>query len=166
MLQAAQEGLKPYEKICVNKNILFIFELIDADEIDRECEIFQEKYDLILANHMLYHVYKRERFLRTLKEILTSDGCFCCTTVGAGHMKELEEQLKKVFSQVKKQEQENDLIVDDIDVLYQYVYSYPGNAAEILREKEEEFRNLLEKQIRKEGAMHIHKSQGLFICKK
>lgn len=23
MLQAAQEGLKPYEKICVNKNILF-----------------------------------------------------------------------------------------------------------------------------------------------
>lgn len=81
-------------------------------------------------------------------------------------MKELEEQLKKVFSQVKKQEQDNDLIVDDIEVLYQYVYSYPGNAAEILREKEEEFRKLLEKQIRKEGAMYIHKSQGLFICKR
>ena len=192
MLQAAQEGLKPYRTICENKNILFKYELIDADKINRECEIFQEKYDLILANHMLYHVYNRERFLRMIKEILTSDGSFCCTTVGAEHMKELEqlvkkfdkrieclnpksigfnlengeEQLKKVFSQVKKQEQENDLIVDDTEVLYQYVYSYPGNAPEILGERGEEFRKLLEKQIKKEGAMYIHKSQGLFICKK
>lgn len=192
MLQAAQEGLKPYRTICENKNILFKYELIDADKINRECEIFQEKYDLILANHMLYHVYNRERFLRMIKEILASDGCFCCTTVGAEHMKELEqlvkkfdkrieclnpksigfnlengeEQLKKVFSQVKKQEQENDLIVDDTEVLYQYVYSYPGNAPEILGERGEEFRKLLEKQIKKEGAMYIHKSQGLFLCKK
>ena len=74
--------------------------------------------------------------------------------------------LSQVFSSVKSEKHDSDLTVDDPQALYDYLYSYPGNVKQILEKRGGELMALLEERIRKEGAMFITKSQGIFICKK
>ena len=56
--------------------------------------------------------------------------------------------------------------MDRADAIYDYVYSYPGNAPCILEQRGEEFREMLEDMLRREGAIYIHKDTGMFICRK
>ena len=76
------------------------------------------------------------------------------------------EQLDKIFNLVTRIDFLNDLLVDDAKAVYDYVNSYPGNAAFVLEERGREFMDLLEKKIKKEGAIYIHGSTGIFICMK
>ena len=57
-------------------------------------------------------------------------------------------------------------IVDNVDSIYDYVYSYPGNAPFILSQRGEEFRNMIQDKLEKEGAIYIHKSSGMFVGRK
>ena len=75
-------------------------------------------------------------------------------------------QLRLFFSSVERADQENDLIVDDANAIYEYVYSYPGNAPCILDQRGEQFLDLLRQRMEKEGAIYIHKSTGMFCCRK
>jgi hypothetical protein len=75
-------------------------------------------------------------------------------------------QLEKHFSTIEKHDHENDLIVDDADVIYDYIDSYPGNAHFILSQRGNELREMIQSRIEKEGAIFIHKSTGMFICRK
>ena len=77
-----------------------------------------------------------------------------------------EVQLRKFFAGVKCERQENDLIVDNAEAVYDYVYSYPGNAPCILEQRGTEFRELLEEMLRREGAIYIQKDTGMFTCRK
>lgn len=187
MLAKTREMVEQYAKQNEEKNIHFRFAIKDANNL----EIEDSGYDLIIANHMLYHVKERQSLFQKVKELLNPEGTFCCTTVGDTHMTELhqlvekfspvievpfdwvsegfrlengEAQLKQVFSKVTMEEQENNLIVDDVDAIYNYVYSYPGNAASILNEHGDRFRAILAKKMEQDGAMFIHKSSGIFLC--
>jgi DNA-binding transcriptional MerR regulator/trans-aconitate methyltransferase len=189
MLSKAREMTEQYKEQNEKKEIHFRFDLKDANNF----EIENETFDLIIANHMLYHVSERQNLFHKVKELLNPEGIFCCTTVGDTHMTELHQlvekfdqgievpfdwiskgfrlengkgQLNQVFSQVSVEKHENDLIVDDVDAIYDYVYSYPGNAATVLQEHGEKFRSLIMKKIEQEGAMYIHKSTGIFLCKR
>ena len=149
-------------------------------------------FDVVIANHMLYHVKRREDCLREIAHGLKAAGRFFCSTIGDGHMRELHEivaafdariempfqsitkpfqlenaapQLQAFFSWVERMDQENDLIVDDIEPIYDYVSSYPGNAACILEQRAEEFRSCLRERMDREGAIFIHKSTGMFRCR-
>ena len=73
--------------------------------------------------------------------------------------------LKKYFKSVTREIQDNDLLVDDADAIYNYVYSYPGNAPYVLDHRGDEFRQMLQERINKEGAIYIHKSTGMFMCR-
>ena len=55
--------------------------------------------------------------------------------------------------------------MDDIEAIYDYVSSYPGNAACILEQRGEELRGLLRQRMDREGAIFIHKSAGIFRCR-
>lgn len=80
------------------------------------------------------------------------------------HLENGEAQLKKFFPQVECMEQDNDLLVDNADAIYNYVYSYPGNAPCILDRRGDEFRKLLQDRIERDGSIMIHKSSGMFLC--
>ena len=75
------------------------------------------------------------------------------------------EQLRPHFTRIERMDQENDLIVDDIEAICDYVSSYPGNAACILEQRGEELRCLLRQRMDREGAIFIHKSAGIFRCR-
>lgn len=141
---------------------------------------------------MLYHISDENRqiLLQQCATLLKKDGMFYASTVGRTHMKELlelahefdaklepqtwvsagfelengEEQLKKVFGVVKRATQQNDLLVPDPQAVYDYIYSLPGNAKEILEERKEECMKYLQKKISKEHPFFIHKSLGAFTA--
>lgn len=59
-----------------------------------------------------------------------------------------------------------DLKVTDPEAVFDYVYSYPGNAAVILDRKGSQFRRLIEDRMTPDGYLYIHKETGIFICRK
>ncbi len=189
MLEQAERSLAPYRDLLGEKRITIEYCVMDAETL---C-LPEKYYDKIIANHMLYHVENRESCLREIRSALKDSGMFFCSTIGNNHMKELHEivssfdgriempfsrittgfrlengetQLRKFFDGVKCERQENDLIVDNADAVYDYVYSYPGNAPCILEQRETEFRELLEEILSREGAIYIQKDTGMFTCRK
>lgn len=189
MLEETRNNLAPYNESLKDRNITIEYRIMDANELSLE----ENGYDYIIANHMLYHVKNREACLQTIAKALKTKGTFFCSTVGNTHMRELHElvavfdtriempsinftvgfqlenakpQLHKFFSKVERFDHENDLIVDDADIIYDYVYSYPGNAPFILSQRGEEFRKMIQDKLEKEGAIFIHKSTGMFLCRK
>lgn len=142
---------------------------------------------------MLYHVDRRDSCLAAIARALKPEGTFYCSTVGDNHMEELHQlvtafdprievpfqnltgafhlenaapQLLKHFSRVERQDQDNDLIVDDPRAIYDYISSFPGNASLILEQRGHELLAMIQDKINGEGAMYIHKSIGMFICGK
>lgn len=189
MINSAMNTLSRYKDLFEEKNITFIFKQIDGNEF----QLDEKDFNIIIANHMLYHVSKRQELLRKLHSLLIDEGRFFASTIGEKHMGELndfvkeinpnieilmndiiscfslengEEQLKKVFSKIKKEKYICDLVVDNPKCIYDYVYSYPGNASEILENMKEEFLSEINEKINKEGAFYIHKSTGMFMAMK
>ncbi len=189
MLEQTRQNLAPYEKELAARQIRVEYRVLDANTL----ELPPASYDRVIANHMLYHVERRDACLATIARALKQDGTFYCSTVGDTHMKELhqlvidfdpriempfqnltggfhlenaEPQLLKHFSHVDRQDQDNDLIVDDPQAIYDYIYSFPGNASLILEQQGRKLMAAIQEKLSREGAMFIHKSTGMFICKK
>lgn len=187
MLNQAKERISVYVDDLKERNIQIDYVIMDADEL----ELSEETYDCIIANHMLYHVKNKEGCLAAVAQALKPTGIFCCATNGNKHMGELhelvaefddriempnmeiaisfrlengEELLNKFFKNIRCDRQDNALIVDEVDAIYDYVYSYPGNSPYILEQRGEEFRRLLKERIEKEGSIYIQKDAGMFIC--
>ena len=187
MLEKAKENLATKKAVFKEKNIAISYQVADAN-----CLSLMGAYDRITANHMLYHVEKRQELFEKVKLLLKPDGMFCATTIGETHMQELHdyvksfdarieqpfefltcgfqlengrEQLQTVFPDIECVICDSDLLVDRAEPLYEYVYSFPGNAAEMLRGRKKEFLRNAEEIIEKEGAFYIHKSTGMFKCR-
>lgn len=187
MLEKAKENLATKKEIFEEKNVRISYRVADANCLD-----LVGAYDRVTANHMLYHVEKRQELFEKVKLLLRPDGMFCATTIGETHMQELHdyvksfdarieqpftfltcgfqlengrEQLEKAFSTIECVVCDSDLLVDSAEPLYEYVYSFPGNAAEMLKGKKKEFLRKAEEIIEKEGAFYIHNSTGMFKCR-
>jgi DNA-binding transcriptional MerR regulator/cyclopropane fatty-acyl-phospholipid synthase-like methyltransferase len=186
MLETAREAIRPYSEHFAKKYIRFYFQKLAAEDFVAT----KEKYDRIIANHMLYHVAgdKRQELLKNCARSLKETGMFYASTVGRTHMREMfdlqmafdsrmnppgwfsegfelengGEQLKKAFAKVTMEEQENDLLVPDAEVLYHYIESLPGNNRKIVAERGQEFRKFLEERISPETPFFCHKSTGAF----
>lgn len=189
MLEQTRRNLSPYVGGLAERGIRIEYQVLDAETL----ELPAATCDRIIANHMLYHVTHLDACLAAIARGLKPDGVFCCSTVGDTHMHELhllvtdfdpridvpfqnltgnfrlengEKQLLRHFAHVERCDQDNDLIVDDPQAIYDYIYSFPGNAPLILEQRGEELLALLRDKLEREGAMFIHKSTGMFICTK
>lgn len=139
---------------------------------------------------MLYHVSNanRSKLLQTCDALLNDNGMFYASTVSNTHLRELftfikkfdyridisnwmtanfelengMKQLEKVFSKVIVDEQKNDLLVPDPQAIYDYIYSLPGNAKEILKERKNECMTYLKNNVSETKPFFIHKSAGAF----
>lgn len=189
MLLEAQKKLEPYQSIFKEQNIRINYRIADANKL----LLPAKSYDLIIANHMLYHVTNIKSCLEAVSKALKANGTFCCSTIGKEHMKELHEIvaafdadiaieipcdhhttcfrlengadfLKEHFSVIKLDIQDSDLLVDDAEAIYNYVHSYSGNAPYILEKRADEFREMIQEKLEKEGVIYIHKAAGMFMC--
>ncbi len=82
MLQEAQNNLQ-------NIPHPFTFQIIDAQSIP----FADQHFDLVVANHMLYHVPDRAKALAEIRRVLKSGGHFFAATNGKHHMQEIRELI-------------------------------------------------------------------------
>lgn len=142
-----------------------------------------DSFDVVLANHMLYHVPERPRAFTEIRRVLVSAGAFHASTIGRGHLAELvalvpgwdhgrhadafgletgPEQLKSFFADVRVERFEDGLAVTDAEPVLAYIRSssrYRGDDLTSARETVQE-------TIARHGAFTITKRQGVISCRK
>lgn len=69
----------------------FQFEVVDCEQI----QYSDATFDIVIANHMLYHVDNRRKALSEIRRILKPNGTFYASTVGNRNMLELKEIVKE-----------------------------------------------------------------------
>ncbi|MDR7071383.1 class I SAM-dependent methyltransferase [Fictibacillus barbaricus] len=181
MLQDAQNNLEGLPNLS--------FQQINIQEIPFDVDSF----DVVIANHMLYHVPDRSQALSEIRRVLKPGGLFYSSTIGEEHLKEFgellthfdskldyssaylhaqafgmengEQQLKSVFSSVKLIPFPGDLHITETDAIVEYLSSTDTEVNEaLLGHKLEAFKMYLEKLKDKNGGyIPITKATGLFV---
>lgn len=164
----------------------FIFEAIDAQEIP--CP--DDSFDVVFANHMLYHVPDRKKAISEIRRVLKPGGTLYVSTIGEAHMKEIDEwlsalvaikgghnslsfglengaeQLADSFSDVVMNRFPCNLKVTEVKPLVAYILSMGDKVKEKLNgEKQVALNGFLEKKLAKDGSIHITKDTGFFTAR-
>ena len=132
-----------------------------------------EAFDVVIANHMLYHVSERERGLREIKRVLRRGGLFFAATNGRDHLREIKvlvpesaavsaaftlengrEQIERVFANVQRDDYPDALRVTEAEPLIAYLRSIANH----------DYREI-ESRIARDGAMNSTKSTGAFFAR-
>src|SRR5262245_44342670 len=161
----------------------FQFEVIDAQSIP----FADASFDMVIANHMLYHVPDRPQALSEIRRVLRPDGRFYASTVGADHLREIGElvrrfdpeiifgirdeanftldsgaqQLAPYFSSVVLHRYEDALVVAEAEPLIAYILSGRVGAS-LEGDRAKELAIFIQREFSEHGALHITKDAGLF----
>lgn len=188
MLERAEEAVEKIQEDFPEKHLKFVLAQKDAENFS-----YPEKdFHRVMANHMLYHLKREKRpaLYQAIRSLLNPKGIFSCSLIGREHNRELHdllreyypmieipsegfdifletaaEELQEYFPQAEVWEQENDLLVPDAELIYNYVASYSPEAAGILKKDKARFLERVQAQMNAHGFMYIHKSTGVVICR-
>ena len=175
------------KKKIVPENVRFSVEDATALSFD------DNSFDVVIANHMLYHVPDVERALREIARVLKPGGSFYATTIGYSNMRELadllrgfddridfaqdsiaeafglesgKEILERFFASVDVRRYKDSLHITEPKPLIDYVLSLSGigNILEIIQgEKIKQFENYILELFQKHVYIDITKDAGIFI---
>lgn len=142
-----------------------------------------DSFDVIIANHMLYHVRDRARAFAEIRRVLVSGGAFHASTIGRGHLAELRAlapelsldryadafglesgpgQLDPFFADVRVEVFDDALAVTDAEPVLGYIRSSSRFADGDLSP----VRDTIDAAIARDGAFAVAKRQGLITCRK
>jgi len=168
----------------------FSYHVVHAEHIGFE----DDRFDVVMANLMLYHVENRARALLEIRRIMKKDGLFATTTYGDDNMLELNvifhrflegmgkspvrrknpfslengrEQLSHVFGNIELRRYENALEVNEIDPIVNYFLSLNDmfDDTVMLGENDAEaFREYLKKIFNERKSIRVTKDTGMFLC--
>jgi ubiquinone/menaquinone biosynthesis C-methylase UbiE len=158
-----------------------------ADVVD--LPFSDDTFDVVMANHMLYHATDVERAVAELARITKPGGIFLASTVGSRHMRQIREWAEAValetlsdFSDVVKRFG----LVSGVDILKRHfadvrIHLYPGRllvpsvepvldyiaSMELVDSPEntkrfDDLRRLLERELATHGRITIDKETGVF----
>ena len=163
----------------------------DIHQIPFEADTF----DIVIANHMLYHVENLDQALSEVKRVLKPGGMFYCSTVGSTHLKGFEdlvkgfderleypspekfaevfglengeEKLSHYFQEVRLKKFEDALDITERQAIIDYLCSTNTELSSYLKEgKVEDFFNYLEAiRNKNDGVIRVEKSTGFFEAK-
>jgi ubiquinone/menaquinone biosynthesis C-methylase UbiE len=177
MVQEARENLRGSRRN-------FGFRAVDAQELP----FADGSFDVVVANHMLYHMPKRERALSEIRRVLQPGGRLYAATNGKAHLRELRawrrkfypqdvdkgweqaeenfgletgrEQLRRWFVEVRLKRYEDGLEVTEVEPVVAYVRSFIEEGAG--EGADGAFRRFLEHELASSGAIRITKDPGMF----
>ncbi len=165
----------------------FTFQQFDAQAIP-----FKEKsFDIVIANHMLYHVPDLHKALSEIRRVLTPKGRFYAATNGLAHLHEIGDIVRRVepsyrrglvprdafnlehggedlsrwFSRVTVRVMDDGLAVTETEPLIAFILSLPVQSF-MTDEKLQRLRESIEQDIQAHGAIHITRSTGIFEASK
>lgn len=166
------------------------FAFITADLSNLPCE--DNLFDLVIANHMLYHLPSVPAALKEIHRVIKPRGCLYAATNGSHHLEEIhswkarfgqaqdtqdwgtaiqtfnlengEALLSRDFSDINLVPYPDRLVVTEVEPLIRYIDSYQeGELEPDLRKRLESF---LRKELAAKGAIEITKETGLFTAVK
>jgi len=185
MLLAARSNL-------VQHTFPFNYSALDAQAIPFPPATF----DLVVANHMLYHVPDRRQAFSEIQRILKAGGCLIAATNGLHHMHEIQTllqlldpdlaartdhafgvseftiengaaQLDPFFSEIHCDHFPDALEVTQVEPLLAYILSMTmPSEVHLSQSQVNNLTQFLESQITQHGSFHITKSTALFIAQK
>lgn len=150
------------------------------------------RFDLVIANHMLYHVPDRRQVFAEIARVLRPGGRFVAATNGSAHLHQfapleravfgdaervsyswdkdfsLENgaaQLAAVFNEVELREYSNELLIDDAQAVVDYIGSVMGQRDGPTPERTLTVKALVEAEIAQQGAFRVTAAPGLFIAR-
>lgn len=165
----------------------FEFRQIDAQEIPFEDGSFQ----MVIANHCLYHIPDRPKALAEIQRVLKPQGWFYATTVGVNHLVEMDElvdtylpgtqdvfkhvdipftlenggaQLQQWFSDVRVDRYPDALHVTESTPLVDHVFSTIRQGLD--ESRRQDFSAFIERKIAADGMVKITKESGIFTARK
>ena len=161
------------------------FEVADVCNLPFETGSFE----VVMANHMLYHAEDVNHAVAEIARALTLDGALYATTNGLNHMRQLVEWLAgsgletvsllrdhsrsfgvengpeilgRHFSNVDYYPREDYLSVTEVQPVLDYVSSIEPDHTPLVRAALEELRTRLERELREHLVIRIDKHSGLF----
>ncbi len=141
-------------------------------------------FDLIIANHMLYHVPDRNKAIAEVRRVLKPQGYFFAATNSQYNLHEMDmlikqvmpeyqtfrmyfnlengaEQLAQQFSHIDVYHLDNELVVTETEPLIAYILSLPIKTA-MTEERLQRLRAIIEQCIASEGVVRIKIRAGIF----
>ena len=150
----------------------------------QELPFADSSFDVVVANHMLYHVSDRPKALAEIARVLVPGGVLHAATNGRGHLRELRdlvgvewplnrivdefrlengaEQLGELFVDVRVERFDVGLAVTEVEPVLAYVRSsesFPDGSLEHVRDE-------VAAAIAREGCFRITTTPGLLTCRK
>lgn len=147
-----------------------------------------DSFDVVIANHMLYHVPDIPRALDEIRRVLRPDGRLHAATNGLRHMLELDRlverftpevernahadrfglengaaELERVFGRVERVDYVDSLAVTDAEAVVRYVLSSAARPF-LTAERIAPLRRAVDAEIASTGVFQITKSTGVFTC--
>jgi ubiquinone/menaquinone biosynthesis C-methylase UbiE len=165
----------------------FTFDVVDAESIPFDDDAF----DLVIANHMLYHVADRPRALAEIARVLAPCGRFAASTPGQDNLREVGDllreagiadsywgakasapftlengraQLEPFFGDIVLECHPDSLRVLDAEPLIRYVLSM-SRATSLAGDEVDRLRSVLERHLGDRGAIGIQKHVGIFLAR-
>lgn len=146
-----------------------------------------DSFDVVVANHMLYHVPDPDLAISEIARVLRPDGVLLAATNGYGHMDLINElvaevfddhgdglyevfgidtgerRLRERFGSVVWHAYVNDLVVDDAQAVVDYGLSFPPG-----EHADDEGRSAFGAAVRRrfeKGSVTIRTRAGVFVCR-
>ena len=166
----------------------FVYQVADVQALP-----FADAYfDVVIANHMLYHVPDLPRALTEIRRVLKPGGRFYASTIGREHMRELDELIWKCwpnvpwkglgkstsfalengqevlapfFSQIVLHTYKDTLAVTEAEPLADYAFSSKLGSL-LSSQGREAFLALLRQELTERGTIQITNASGLFEARK
>jgi SAM-dependent methyltransferase len=165
------------------------FERVEARSCDVQHLPFADaSFDVVIANHMLYHVPDPDLAVAELARVVRADGVVLVATNGYGHMGEInaaiaevfgsheerlyevfgidtgERRLREGFASIVWHAFDNDLVVDDPAAVVAYGLSFPPG-----EQATESQRAAFDAAVRArfvDGTLRIRTRTGVFVCRR
>jgi SAM-dependent methyltransferase len=158
----------------------------------RECDVQglpfpSDSFDVVVANHMLYHVPDPDLAISELARVMAPAGVVIVATNGYGHMAALNEAIAAVFgghaeglyevfgiesgeARLRAQFRtiawhafDNDLVVTDLDAALAYCLSYPPGE-DATPDEAAQLRDALAQRF-VDGVLTVRTRAGVFVCR-
>ena len=151
------------------------------------------QFDVVIANHMLYHVVELDQGLSEIARVLKADGVLLASTNGANHMRELQawmrqahmstwrfmsriadkfglengaEPLSRLFQDVQVHRYQERLEVPEVQPVLDYVASIFNADAAPTAEAMHTLGLLLQAELQSRGILRIELDSGFFECRR
>ena len=174
------EGMIEEAKTNIGEHSNIHYEVVNAEELPYE----DERFDIVIANMMLYHIPNLDKALSEIRRVLKKNGIFYCATYGENGVESFINKMLNVqterqhtftlqngkdileswFSSVEKLEYEDKLLISNRSDLVEYIQSFK-EMNDWQNYSKEELYSLIS-NYDQQGVIEIPKEYGMFVSRK